>query len=106
MRKVIKEIKEEECIYQLGYNLYHKKVYPYIEIYKDEELLSGGIWCFGTAGLFFFNATYSSSNAYGNVVTMEEMFTELRKYHDIPEEIEKEYEKIFIMYKLNDFNEI
>jgi hypothetical protein len=112
MDKVIKEFKinnsnNEDLTYQLGYNLYNNRVYPIIGIYKNEELLSAGIWTYGTyVGNFNFNADVSSSDAYGTVGSIKEMFTELRKYNNIPEEAEKEYENIFIIYKLNDFKEI
>ena len=105
--EVIKVIKKDEFTYKLGYNLYDNKVYPRIEIYKDGELLSGGYWSLGAiAGLFSFFATDSSSFTNGHVDSMKEMFNKLRQYNEIPKYIENEYEKIFLLYKLNDFKEV
>jgi hypothetical protein len=73
MDKVIKEFKinnsdNEDLAYNLGYYLWDNKVYPQIEIYKDNNLLSGGYWFDGaSAGLFNFYATYSSSDSYGRI---------------------------------------
>jgi hypothetical protein len=105
MRKVIKEVKENEYTYKLGYELYSNKVYPKMEIYNNEGLLSGGNWYSGSIeGLFYFD-TNSSSYTYGDIGTIKEMFTKLRQYNEIPEYIEKEYEKIFLQYKNNNFKE-
>jgi hypothetical protein len=40
------------------------------------------------------------------VNTIEEIFIGLREEINIPKEIEVEYEKIFLIYKLNDFKEL
>jgi hypothetical protein len=70
-------------------------------------LLSAGYWYARTdPGLFIFGTDISSSiftNTGGTVSTMKEMFVELRGYSEVPKYIEKEYESLFIMYKLNDF---
>jgi hypothetical protein len=105
--QIIKELEKDEYTYQLGYTLYDNKVYPRIEIWKDKELLSIGIWNYGSVETpFYFNAEYSSSNDYGYVDTIKEMFTKLRQYNEISDNIEKEYEDMFLLYKLNNFNEI
>jgi hypothetical protein len=113
MDKVIKEFKinnsdNEDLAYNLGYYLWDNKVYPQIEIYKNGKILSGGYWSTRAyEGLFHFFAAYSSSRSDGAFgCRINEMFIWLRKHSDIPEYIEKEYEEIFIIYKLNDFNEI
>jgi hypothetical protein len=105
MDKVIKEFNNKNLIYQLGYNPWRNKAFLRIEIYKDEELFSGGGRSDGTyGGLFYFFTDYSSSDFSGYANTIKEMFTQLRQYHEIPEYIEKEYEDLFLLYKLNDFN--
>jgi hypothetical protein len=105
MDKIIKEFKENEYTYQLGYYFLKDGVYPRIEIFKDRELLSGGNWSNGiNAGLFCFVNYFFSFAGYVN--TIKEMFNGLREYSKIPEEVEKEFENIFIMCKLNNFKEI
>jgi hypothetical protein len=112
MDKVIKEFKNnnsnnEDLTYQLGYDLYENKVYPRIEIYKNEVLLSGGYWCFGASvGLSNFIASDSSSYSNSYISTIKGLFNKLRKYNELSQNIEQEYESLFIMYKLNNFNEL
>jgi hypothetical protein len=106
MDKVIKEFNNESLDYKLGYNLYEDKVYPRIEIYKDNKLLSSGHLSIGIDTTeFYFNANYSSSFTNGYVKTIKEMFIKLREAVDVPEKIEREYESLFIMYKLNNYKE-
>jgi hypothetical protein len=113
MNKVIKEfkfeIKENEYTYEIGYNIYAKKVYPKIEIYKNEEFLSGGFWInnlpTGSANFVVYTAFFNNDNDI-DVDTIKKMFIELRQYSDVPEEVEQEYEKIFLLYKLNDFKKL
>jgi hypothetical protein len=107
MDKVIKEIKINEYTYRLGYDLRDNEIYLCIEIYKNKRMLAAGQWIYRTTEDFFaFDADYSSSNSYGTVNTIKEMFNKLREYNDVPGEIEREYESLFIMYKLNDFKEL
>jgi hypothetical protein len=109
MDKVINKLKKDEITYKLGYNLYDNKVYPRIEIYKNNRLFSGGCWYYGSyygsyVGFFYFDGLFSDNDGYTD--TIKEMFTKLRQYNEIPQMIEEKFENIFIMYKLNDFKEI
>jgi hypothetical protein len=104
MNKVIKEIKENEYIYQLGYNLWDNKVYPRLETYKIGKLVFG--FSLSPNKSFSIGIYHASSYIYGNVDTIKEIFEEIKNYYDIPKEIEKEYESIFLLYKMNDFKKI
>jgi hypothetical protein len=107
MRKVIKEIERNTYTYKLGYDLKYNKVYPYIEIYKNEELLSGGLLSSKpNVPLFYFDGNVYLPYSDGYVNTMKAMFNKLREYNEIPQSIEDEYEKIYLLYKLNDFKEL
>jgi hypothetical protein len=69
--------------------------------------LSNGCWSHGAyEGLFYFGDGDYSSNSGSLVVTIKEMFCKLRLYNEVSEYIEDEYEKIFLMYKLIDFNKL
>jgi hypothetical protein len=106
MYKIIKEFKNEELIYKLGYFLLVDKVYSRIEIYKNGDSLSVGRWGSGAFANQFYFYSAASSKAYSVIDTIKEMFIELRKYSEIPEYIEEEYGDMFLLYKLNDFNEL
>lgn len=90
--------------YNLGYHLSNDKIYPCIEIYKDENLLSSCVW--NNNGLFYLCAKDLVCNSYGYVNTINEMFNWLIKYNSIPNEIKIKFENIFNTYKKNDFNVI
>jgi hypothetical protein len=107
MKKVIKEFKNGNLTYQLGYNPWRNKIFLRIEIYKDDELLSGGRWGNNArGGLFYFGFNYSTSETPCYLGSLTDMFIKLREYSEIPEEVEKEYERLFLLYKLNDFKKI
>jgi hypothetical protein len=80
MNKVIKEFNintvknnsNTDLVYQFWYNLWNNKVYPRIDIYKNEKLLSRSYWTYEIYGeLFYFDTDNSSLNSYGHVVTMK-----------------------------------
>jgi hypothetical protein len=107
MEKVIEKLNINGFKYQIGYDLFDNKVHLFIKIYKDKVLLVGGCWyneMFGS--LLGFSNAYFASYKIKDVSTIKEMFIELRQYSDVPEEVERKYESLFLMYKLNDFNEL
>jgi hypothetical protein len=103
MDKVIKEFNHENLIYELGYNLLDNKICPRIEIYKNGNLLSGGGWYYSAIVESFNFGTFSSSDAVSGIGTIKELFAELRKYNEISQNIEQEFENIFLLYKMNNF---
>jgi hypothetical protein len=106
MNKTIKEFNNENYTYKLGYNLWSNKVYPRLEVYKNNKMLSeGGLSGGFFEGLFGFCASYSSSFYTGTADTMKELFIELRKHSEVSQNIEEEYESLFFLYKLNNFKE-
>jgi hypothetical protein len=71
---------------------------------EKEKIIIASIWNVkiqeGT--IFFSNDNMDVEIIY--VKDIKEMIEKLKEYHEIPEEIEKEYENLFILYKLNNFN--
>jgi hypothetical protein len=107
MNKVIKKFNNGCLTYKIGYDLLDNKIYPSLEIYKNNKLLSGcDYYDVNYANSSEFFTVYSDLNTDRDVGTMEDMFIVLRKYNEIPDEVEREYENIFIMYKLNNFKKI
>jgi hypothetical protein len=110
MDRFIKEFEINEYTYKLGYNLYSNKVYPRIEIYKNNKLLSGGYLnnagAFADWLYFYTSISFPDSDNDGYVNTIKEMFTKLKQYNEIPQMIEEEFENIFLLYKLNNFKKL
>jgi hypothetical protein len=103
MDKVIKEIRINNSAYLLGYDLYWEEIYPRIEGYKEKKLILVGYRADGLENNSFGFQVYGQNC--GIVGNIKELFNKLREHNEIPEEIEKEFESLFILYKLNDFNE-
>jgi hypothetical protein len=101
------EYKNSNLTYKLGYNVWDNKVYPRMEIFKNNNLCSGGFLSSkSNVPLFYFDGNIYFPYSEGYADTIEEMFIKLRKYNEIPRSIEDEYEKIYLLYKLNDFKEL
>jgi hypothetical protein len=107
MDKVIKKIIIKkfniDYIYEIGYNIYMSKIYVMIEIYKDDIYIGHGGMKLDGQFVFF---DYMVRNKLTIAFSIGELFNNIREVIEVSEEVEKEYEKIYLIYKLNDFNKI
>jgi hypothetical protein len=106
MKIIIKEIKIKKYTYQLGYNLWWNKIFPKVEIYKGNRQQAWTIRNGRGRDLFSYYVFNGTKSFPSDSNTVKELFERLRLDIDIPETIEKKFEEMILLYKLNDFNEL